>query len=351
MSHSDCARTLIRARVFRTLILCCLAGIPVMPLGAQEENEPLGHRGWTAKLRGTHPTISGNSNGEATVLTVNGGEDGPTESLSDVPVDLDGDWASRLEIERMGEKWGVVGRGWFYDGADGENLVTLTSDPANGSLTFLDSLALGLIPGPPPEMEAHQYISTTHLIMGSIEVQAVRRIRDEQDRYFDLTAGLKYGNINDDKNSRLSFNGSEITGSEFVRFHFSEADADFMLGPVIGARGAFRRGRHVFSGFFNLSFLFGDVKYKARFDGTDPLTGYETVFSDSRSETVTIPEGEFVWTYQLTKHMSLGAGLHGEIWFGMPVAPIGETPGNSPPLLLSEDVALYGPFGIFVWRF
>lgn len=350
MSKPGLPRGMLRLCSHALLIVCC-SMLVALPLAAQEESEPLGHRGWSVKLRETHPTVSGNSNGEATVVTVSGGEGGPVTDRSDVPVDLDGDWAPRLEIERMGEKWGVVGRGWFYDGADGENIVTMFSDPSNGSLTLLDSLTVGLVPAPPEGSAGNQFITTTHITMGSIEVQAVRRIRDEQDRFFDFQVGLKYGSINDDKNSRLSFNGSEITGTEFGRFHFSEADSDLLLGPVVGARSAFRRGKHVFSGFFNLSFLFGDVKYHARFDGTDPLTGFETVFNESRSETVPITAGELLWTFQLTKNISLGAGLHGEIWFDMPVAPIGETPGNSQPLLLSEDISLFGPVGFFEWRF
>jgi hypothetical protein len=307
---------------------------------------------WTVELAPVYMQAYGH---DPHVLTIHEVDFGPPVGIdrkTPVSLDTDDSFAYRGEFRHRRERWTWgVDFLWFVTtqnasprrSSAGGTLDEVTFEAADRSFTSRDA----------GEVLFYRVLEDTDLEMWTVDLYGLRTLSETPAGAWRLQLGLRLADFDNDYHAVVGIEGT--AGSQLD----ASSNYERLMGPLVGLEGQARFGKSTLTGYLGQSVVFGKAE-KLSFLGRDffgpfsetPAFHSQEVFRrDDVDVAIPISELRIDWRYQLTRRLSLGAGVQTSVWWDVPVPP-GLVPGPSGDQAFAENtIVLAGVLGSVKYAF
>jgi len=233
----------------------------------------------------------------------------------------DGKLTLRGEVEYKKGEWGLGVNYWGLS-SDGSQIGSIT-DPVSGDSSYV-GIRLGDNSWSSDNQATTINWSTSNKIkVWTSDVYGIKTIMDDQDKTFNLTFGLKFAKLQNQRVDHMSYDDANF--NTYTYDWNKKADSDLLIGPMLGIQGHFHWEKQRVIGTVTQSFVYGDVNYQsmtAREYVYESGGGYSYLYDTSHKTTEVIPvtEVKLKWMYDFTPNVSLGLGVFASMWTNAPMA-------------------------------
>ncbi len=264
----------------------------------------------------------------------------------------DGKLTLRGEVEYKKGEWGFGVNYWGLS-SNGNQMGSVT-DPVSGDNSYV-GIRIG-DNGWSSNNEATTINWTTgnKLKVWTSDIYGIKTIMDDQDKTFNLTFGLKFAKLQNQRVDHMSYDDANY--NTYTYDWNNQSDSDMLIGPMMGIQGHFDWEKQRVVGTVSQSFVFGDVSY-------DSMTSREYVYGSGSgysylyatahktAEVIPVTEVKLKWMYDLTPNISLGLGAFASMWVNAPMAQEGGNNYYYGSTESKKTVIFAGSMGSFEYRF
>jgi hypothetical protein len=272
---------------------------------------------WTVELQPVFMEAYGHDQHVLTVHQITPASDTKTA----VSLDTGDTFAYRGEFQYHGAQWiWGVDFLWF--------VTTQNADPRTAAGGPVDKVAFEVADrtftsSDPRQVLFYRVLEDTDLELWTLDFYGMKTLAERPESALRLQLGLRLGDFDNDYHAAVGIEG--VAGARLD----ASSNYDRLMGPLVGLAGDAHFGKNSLTGYLSQSVLFGTAEKltSTRREFTGPF-GPTPAFGDSEGirregQDVAIPISELriKWAYQLTRRISLGAGVHSSVWWDVPVPP------------------------------
>jgi len=307
---------------------------------------------WTVELAPVYMQAYGH---DPHVLTIHEVDSGPAARVdTKTPVALETDdtfaYRGRFQVHRERWTWGVDFL-WFVTTQN-------AGDRAAAAGGALDEVAFevadrAFVSSAPEEVLYYRVLEDTDLEMWTVDLYGLRTLASTPDGAWRLQLGLRLGDFDNDYHAVVGI--QDVAGSRLD----ASSNYDRMMGPLVGLQGETRFGKHSLAGYLGQSVLFGTAEklaglsreFTGPFSETPAFFAHESFRRDEVDVAIPISELRLDWRYQLSRRISVGAGVETSVWWDVPVPPGLEPTSGGDQVFSENTIVLAGVLGSVKYTF
>lgn len=283
-----------------------------------------------------------------------------SESKTAVSLDTDSGLAYRGELQYLAGPWRYGADFFWFNTSQGTaDRTAAASGPAGPIDEVVFEVAdRSYTSSGPGEALFYSVLEDTDLAVWTLDLYAMRTLAEKPDSAIHLQFGLRVGDFDNDYRAVVGL--QDVIGSRLD----ASSNYDRMMGPLVGLAAELRRGRNHLTAHLGQSVIFGSAELTSRSrqfsgpsDSAFPVDGELTSvlaqkqFKAERDVGIPITEIRFKWTYEMTRHLSLGLGANAATWWDVSVPP-GVIPTAGGDQVLHENtIVFFGLAGAVELRF
>lgn len=262
----------------------------------------------------------------------------PTEATA-INLDTDGGLAYRARFQYSRDRWN-----WGVDGMiflTSQDAPSRTESPSGDVDQIRYEFADYIFYAGPGETAYFRVLEDTDLQMWTLDLFGERTMYERGNGVIRMLLGLRLGDFDNDFHGVAGDDGDGTLVD-------ASSNYDLMMGPVVGATAEYRFGKQSIHGYAGQSVLLGEAEltnvtryFNGPF-GESPEFYYRHEFGFIEDVAIPVTEFRIKWGYDLTRHLTLGAGFESGIWWEVPVPP-GVIPDWTDSRMLDENtIVLFG---------
>jgi hypothetical protein len=279
------------------------------------------------------------------VLTIHKVDLDATPQLDDktaVTLDTDADLAYRSEVRYTKGQWGLGAEFFLFLTSQSAADQTAAADGPSGPVdqAIFEVPDRRFTSSDPSQALFYRILEDTDLEVWTLDLYAMRTLAEKPESSFHLLFGLRFGDFDNDYHAAVGV--QDVSGLLLD----ASSNYDRMMGPLVGLVGNIHRGRSSIEGYVGQSVIFGSAgltrmsrEFTGPFSSTPSFVSQE-VFRKEQDVAIPITELRIKLAYEITRNLSLGAGVNTSVWWDVPVPP-GVIPVEGGDQALHENTIVF----------
>jgi hypothetical protein len=283
------------------------------------------------------------------VLTIHEIDLDSTPQLDDktaVTLDTDSDLAYRSEVRYTKGQWGLGADFFLFLTSQSAADQTAAADGPSGPIdeAIFEVPDRRFTSSDPSEALFYRILEDTDLEVWTLDLYAMRTLAERPGSSLRLLLGLRFGDFDNDYHAAV--------GIQDASGVLLDASSNYgrMMGPLVALAGSIGRGRSSIEGYIGQSVIFGSAglttmsrEFTGPFSATPSFTT-QAIFRREQDVAIPITELRIRLAYEVTRNISLGAGVHTSVWWDVPVPP-GVIPADGDQALHENTIVFLGLLG------